>query len=162
MRKLSHETRRLPERTTKDTFEILFDFGFGFHIKIKKQIDLKYFSIQIFTNTLTLCCFNYIIWYFSERCFKAGYKNFTRVTHIQRKIPFIGKIQWQNNFVVLFKNSGCPMQFRMAAICLAFSHQDSAIIFCSMYRNCSQAYVNSPDNIFFRFPLRSEQYQTQH
>ncbi|KAM9661254.1 Kv channel-interacting protein 4 isoform 1-T1 [Morphnus guianensis] len=47
--------------------------------------------------------------------------------HRYRKIPFFGKIQRQNNFVVLFKNSGCPLQFRMVAICLAFSHQDSAI-----------------------------------
>lgn len=48
--------------------------------------------------------------------------------HTYRKIPFFGKIQRQNNFVVLFKNSGCPLQFRMVAICLAFSRQDSAIM----------------------------------
>uniref|UniRef100_A0A8B9NMU8 Kv channel-interacting protein 4 n=1 Tax=Accipiter nisus TaxID=211598 RepID=A0A8B9NMU8_9AVES len=48
--------------------------------------------------------------------------------HTYREIPFFGKIQRQNNFVVLFKNSGCPLRFRMVAICLAFSHQDSAIM----------------------------------
>lgn len=37
-------------------------------------------------------------------------------------------MQKQNSFVVLFKNSGCPLQFMMAALCLAFSHQDSAIM----------------------------------
>lgn len=60
MGKLSHGTGRLPERTTKDIFEILFDFGFVFHIKLQKQKTL-YFSIKIFTNALTLCCFKYII-----------------------------------------------------------------------------------------------------
>lgn len=52
--------------------------------------------------------------------------------HTDKQIPFYwkdaGKIQRQNNFVVLFKNSGCPLWFMMAAICLAFSHEDSAVM----------------------------------
>lgn len=37
-------------------------------------------------------------------------------------------MQAQNDFVVLFKNFGCLLQFRMAAVCLAFSYQDTAIM----------------------------------
>lgn len=55
-----------------------------------------------------------------------GYKNFTRDAHLQTKKNLIEMMQRQYNFVVLFKNSGCLLQFRMAAIYLAFSHQDTA------------------------------------
>lgn len=37
MGKLNRGTGRLPERTTKDIFEILFGFGFVFHIKLQNQ-----------------------------------------------------------------------------------------------------------------------------
>lgn len=42
MGKLSCGTRKLPERTTKDIFGILFGFDFVFHIKLQNQIDLTY------------------------------------------------------------------------------------------------------------------------
>lgn len=60
-----------------------------------------------------------------------GYKNITRDAHRQINSLYwkdAGKIKRQNNFVVLFKNSGCPLRFMVAAICLAFSHQHPALM----------------------------------